>query len=102
MIFFVIFAIILATILLTIVLERVLHSNILVGLTFFAIYLVVLAILYGVGTVTDFSIGLLIVIGLAVIAFITSVITRFIRCICRRLLGDCCNTCPRRNFSQNI
>lgn len=97
MIFLVLFAIFVATVLLAIVLERVLHSPGLVAITIFAIYLLILTILFAVGVISDFAIGLIIVIFFAVIAFITAWIVRFIRCICRRFLGDCCSNCPRRN-----
>lgn len=94
---FLIFAFVLATILLSIVLERILNSPTLIALTFFAIYLVILAILFAAGIVTNLAIGLIAVIILTIIAFITAVIVRFIRCICRKFLGDCCSLCPGRN-----
>lgn len=101
MILFVIFAILLATILLSIVLERVLHSPFLVAITFFSIYLIILAILFAIGVITDLAIGLIAIIVFTIVAFITAVIVRFIRCICRRFLGDCCNICPGNSRSDN-
>lgn len=91
---FLIFAFVLATILLAIVLERVLNSPTLIAITFFAVYLLTLAILFATGVITNLALGIIAVIILTIIAFITAVIARFIRCICRRFLGDCCNLCP--------
>ena len=94
MIFLILFAFFVATILISIVLERILRSPSLVAITIFAIYLIVLTILFAVGTITDFATGLIVVIIFAVIAFITAWIVRFLRCICRRSLGGCCSRCP--------
>ena len=91
------FALPVATILLAIVLERILHSPFLVAITFFSIYLIILFILFATGVVTDLSTYLIAIIVYTVLAFITAVIVRFIRCICRRFLGDCCSICPRNN-----
>ena len=59
---FLIFAFVLATILLSIVLERVLNSPTLIAITFFAIYLVILAILFAAGVFTNLAIGIIAVI----------------------------------------
>ena len=92
--FLIILAIFVATILLAIVLERVFNSPILVTITIFAIYLIILAVLSIIGSVTDLPIAILIVTLLAIGAYITAVIVRFIRCICNRFLGSCCTMCP--------
>ena len=92
--FLIILAIIVATVLLAIVLERVFTSPILVTITIFAIYLIILAILSIIGSITELPIAILIVTLLAIGAYITAVIVRFIRCICNRFLGKCCTMCP--------
>ena len=91
------FALPIATVLLAIVLERVLRSPILVAITFFAIYLIVLFALFAAGVVTDLT---TLMIGLLVytfLAYITAVIVKFIRCICQRFLKPCCTMCPDGN-----
>ena len=34
---------------------------------------------------------------IAFLAYITAIIVRFIRCICRKFLKPCCSICPERN-----
>lgn len=96
---FLIFAFVLATILLAIVLERVLSSPTLIAISFFAIYLLSLAILFATGVITNLAVGIIAVIILSIIAFVTAVLARFIRCICRRFLGDCCKICPNQDVA---
>ena len=88
------FALPIATILLAIVLERVLRSPILVAITFFSIYLIVLFVLFATGAVTDLATLLIALIVYTFLAYITAVIVRFIRCICQRYLRPCCSICP--------
>ena len=91
------FALPIATILLAIVLERVLRSPILVAITFFALYLIILFALFATEVVTDLATLLIALIVLTFIAYITAVIVRFIRCICRNYLKPCCSICPDRD-----
>ena len=88
------FAIPIATILLAIVFERLLKSPILVAITFFSIYLVVLFALFAAGVVTDLSTLLIGLIVYTILAYITAVLARFIRCICQKFLKPCCSLCP--------
>ena len=88
------FALPIATILLAIVLERVLRSPILVAITFFSIYLIVLFVLFATGVVTDLATLLIALIVYTFLAYITAVIVRFIRCICQRYLRPCYSICP--------
>ena len=91
------FALPIATILLAIVLERVLRSPILVAITFFALYLIILFALFATEVVTDLATLLIALIVLTFIAYITAVIVKFIRCICRNFLKPCCSICPDRD-----
>ena len=86
-----------ATVLLAIVLERVLRSPILVAVTFFALYLIVLFALFATGAITDLATVLIALIVFTFLAYITAIIVRFIRCICRKFLKPCCSICPERN-----
>ena len=56
------FALPLATILLAIVLEKILHCPILVTITFFAIYLIILFALFATGVITNLAVGLIAII----------------------------------------
>ena len=91
------FALPIATILLAIVLESRLRSPILVAITFFSIYLVILFVLFATGIVTDLAILLIALIVYSFLAYITAVIYRFIKCVCQRYLKDCCSMCPGRD-----
>ena len=91
------FALPIATVLLAVVLERVLRSPILVAITFFALYLIILFALFATEVVTDLATLLIALIVLTFIAYITAVIVRFIRCICRNYLKPCCSICPDRD-----
>ena len=91
------FALPIATVLLAIVLERVLRSPILVAITFFAVYLIILFALFATEVITDLATLLIALIVLTFIAYITAVIVRFIRCICRNFLKPCCSICPDRD-----
>ena len=62
MILLIFFALPLATILLAIVLEKVLHCPILVGITFFAVYLIILFTLFATGVITNLGAGLVAII----------------------------------------
>ena len=86
-----------ATILLAIVLERVLRSPILVAVTFFAIYLIVLFSLLAIGAIADLATVLIALIVFTFLAYITAIIVRFTRCICRKFLKPCCSICPERD-----
>ena len=91
------FALPIATILLAIVLERVIHSPILVAITFFALYLIVLFALFATGVVTDLATLLIALIVFTFLAYITALIVKFVRCICRNFLKPCCSICPDRD-----
>ena len=91
------FALPIATVLLAVVLERVLRSPILVAITFFALYLIILFALFATGVVTDLATLLIALIVFTFLAYITAAIVRFIRCICRKFLKPCCSICPERN-----
>lgn len=74
----------LATILLAIVLEKILRSPILVAITFFAIYLLILFL----GNITtDLATGLIAIIVYSILAFLTAYISRILKCICMRLIN---------------
>ena len=90
-----------ATILLSVVLERILRSPILVAITFLAIYLIIMAILFVTGVITDLALGVVAIIGYIILAFISAIIVRFIKCICRNFLGNCCNLCPGNNENNS-
>lgn len=79
------FAVVFATIILAIVLERIIHCPILVGFTFFAIFLVVAAVLNNITLV-------IVAIGLGILAFIVA----FLDCTFRRsgfFRNNNCLTC---------
>ena len=93
MILLIFFALPLATILLSIVLEKILRSPILVAITFFAIYLIILFILFATGVITDLAIGLIAIIIYTILAFITASIVKLIKCIIEKISNRCsCNT----------
>lgn len=78
------FAFPVATIILAIVLQKLIHSPLLVGATFFAIFLVV--------TFAAFDESFLVyAILYAILAFITALITRFICCIIKNSSNPCIN-----------
>ena len=91
------FALPIATVLLAIVLERVIHSPILVAITFFALYLIVLFALFATEVVTDLATLLIALIVFTFLAYITALIVKFVRCICRNFLKPCCSICPDRD-----
>ena len=91
------FALPIATVLLAIVLERVIHSPILVAITFFAIYLIVLFALFDTEVVTDLATLLIALIVFTFLAYITALIVKFVRCICRNFLKPCCSICPDKD-----
>ena len=82
-ILFVFFVLPLATILLAIVLQKILRNPILVGITFFAVYLIVAFTAFS-GSLAAAIIGAII---LSVLAFITAVIVQFI-CILRERFSN--------------
>ncbi len=79
------FALPLATILLAIVFQKVLKCPILVAITFFAIYLIILFALYATGVITNLAEGIIAVIIYTIIAFLTAWIVRLINIIKERL-----------------
>ena len=81
------FALPLATILLAIVFQKVLKCQILVAITFFAIYLIILFALYAAGVITNLAEGLIAVIIYTIIAFLTAWIVRIISLIKDRLFN---------------
>lgn len=94
MILLIFFALPLATILLAIVLEKVLHCPILVGITFFAVYLIILFTLFATGVITNLGAGLVAIIIYTILALITAYIVKLIRIIRERCF-DNDNRCPR-------
>lgn len=82
------FALPLATILLAIVFQKILRCPILVAITFFAIYLIILFALYAAGVITNLAGGLIAVIIYTIIAFITAWLVRLARLI-RNCLLNC-------------
>ena len=105
-ILFVFFVLPLATILLAIVLQKILRSPILVGITFFAVYLIVAFTVFS----ANLAAAIIGAIILSVLAFITAVIVQFI-CILRERFGNnnnelcshkncCCNN--QNNETQEI
>jgi len=91
------FALPIATVLLAVVLERILRSPILVAITFFALYLIVLFALFATGVVTDLATLLIALIVFTFLAYITALIVKFVRCICRNFLKPCCSICPDKD-----
>ena len=84
------FALPLATILLSIVFQKVLRCPILVAITFFAIYLIILFALYAAGVITNLAEGLIAVIIYTIIAFLTAWLVRLVKLI-RECLSNCGN-----------
>lgn len=82
-ILFVFFVLPLATILLAIVLQKILRNPILVGITFFAVYLIVAFTAFS----ANLAAAIIGAIILSVLAFITAVIIQFI-CILRQRFCD--------------
>lgn len=81
------FALPLATILLAIVFQKVLKSPILVAITFFAIYLIILFAIYAGGVITNLAEGLIAVIIYTIIAFTTAWLVRIVKLIKQSLLN---------------
>lgn len=81
------FALPLATILLATVFEKILKCPILVAITFFAIYLIILFSLYATGVITNLAVGLIAIIIYTIIAFAIAWIVRLIKIIKGRLLN---------------
>lgn len=96
------FAIPLATILLAIVLEKVLDNPILVAITFFAVYLIIIFALAAFGVITDLASAIVAVIVYTIIAFITAYIVRLIKCICKKFFDGCrCRVCSDNSVDDN-
>ena len=81
------FALPLATILLAIVFQKVLKCPILVAITFFAIYLIILFALYASSAITNLAEGLIAVIIYTIIAFLIAWSVRLIKLIKERLFS---------------
>lgn len=92
------FAIVLSTIILAIVLQKIINCPILVGFTFFAIYLIVAAILENMTFV-------IIAIALGIIAFITALIYNMLVCSGFFRNNSCLNwninNCNNNNQNDN-
>lgn len=103
MILLIFFALPLATILLAIVLEKLFHCPILVAITFFAIYLIILFALFAAGIINHLGAGLVAIIIYTILAFITAFIVKLIRIIRERCFNnnENDNRCPRCRCSQN-
>lgn len=92
------FALPLATVLLAIVFEKILKCPILVAITFFSIYLIILFSLFATGVITDLALGLIAVIIYTIIAFIIAWIIKVLQNIRNKLFNE--NTSSRtRNAS---
>jgi len=91
-ILFVFFVLPLATILLAIVLQKILKNPILVGITFFAVYLIVAFTAFS----ANLAAAIIGAIILSVLAFITAVIVQFI-CILRERFGNNNEHCLHKN-----
>ena len=97
------FAIPLATILISIVLEKLLDSPLLVAMTIFAIGLIGVFGLVGLGIVTNLGTALIGLIAYTLIAFITAYIVRLLREVVNRL-SICCkqqSCCNRNTMTTN-
>lgn len=116
MILLIFFALPLATILLAIVLQKVLHCPILVAITFFAVYLIVLFALFAAGIITNLGAGLVAIIIYTILSFITAFLVRLARiirercfrndhdnsnCRCRCCDNDSRNCCENSNSDNN-
>ena len=95
------FAIPLATILLAIVLESILDRPILVGITFFAVYLVIAFTLVALGTISNLGEALVAVIIYTIIAFITAYLTRLVRYVLSRIIDNSNNGNNNNNNGNN-
>lgn len=93
------FALPLATVLLAIVFQKVLKSPILVTITFFAIYLIILFALYAASVIINLAEGLIAVIIYTIIAFITAWLVRLIKLIKERLFN--CDNNEGRSGGRN-
>lgn len=93
------FALPLATILLAIVFQKVLKCPILVAITFFAIYLIILFALYAAGVIINLAGGLIAVIIYTIIAFLTAWLVRLISFIKERLFN--CDNNEGRSGGRN-
>ena len=93
------FALPLATILLAIVFQKVLRCPILVAITFFAIYLIILFALFAAGVITDLAEGLIAVIIYTIIAFITAWLVRLTGLIKEHLFN--CDNNEGRSGGRN-
>lgn len=94
------FALPLATVLLAIVFQKVLKSPILVTITFFAIYLIILFALYAAGVLSNLAEGLIAVIVYTIIAFVTAWLVRLTKIIKERLFN--CDNNEGRSSGRNI
>ena len=92
-ILFVFFVLPLATILLAIVLQKILRNPILVGITFFAVYLIVAFTAFS----ANLAAAIIGAIILSVLAFITAIIVQFICILRERFSNNCNNNCCRCN-----
>lgn len=96
------FAIPFATILLAIVLEKILDNPILVAITFFGVYLIIIFALFAFGVITDLASALIAIIIYTIIAFITAYIVRLIKCICDRFFDGCkCGFCSNNSTNDS-
>ncbi len=96
------FAIPFATILLAIVLEKILDNPILVAITFFGVYLIIIFALFAFGVIMDLATALIAIIIYTIIAFITAYIVRLIRCICDKFFDGCkCGFCSNHSTNDN-
>jgi len=95
-ILFVFFVLPLATILLAIVLQKILRNPILVGITFFAIFLIVAFVAFA----DNLAAAIIGAIILSIIAFITAIIVQLI-CILRQRFGNNCCRCKERRCCRD-
>ena len=96
------FALPLATVLLAIVFEKILKCPILVAITFFSIYLIILFSLFATGVITDLALGLIAVIIYTIIAFIIAWIIKGLQNIRNKLFNKLKNNKLWRKICTEI
>ena len=95
------FALPIATVIFSIVLQKILRNPILVALTIFAIYLVVIFTLFAFGVITNLGTALVALIIYTLISFLTAYIVKVIKKICSITEhNNCCCRCCENNLVE--